>query len=121
NDIVLLDVQVDTGIRFDWDSKEQNIIIGSFFWGYICTELPGGRLAELIGARRVFGYSTLTAALITLITPMAARLSYIAVVITRVILGFMLGATWPAMHPMAAKWIPPNERSKFISNMMGKL
>uniref|UniRef100_A0A1B6JRD3 Major facilitator superfamily (MFS) profile domain-containing protein n=1 Tax=Homalodisca liturata TaxID=320908 RepID=A0A1B6JRD3_9HEMI len=109
---------VDTGIRFDWDAKEQNIIIGSFFWGYICTELPGGRLAELIGARRVFGYSTLTAALITLITPMAARLSYIAVVITRVILGFMLGATWPAMHPMAAKWIPPNERSKFISNMM---
>lgn len=24
------------------------------------------------------------------------------------------------MHPMAAKWIPPNERSKFVSNMMGR-
>jgi len=109
---------VDHGLRFDWNAKEQNIIIGSFFWGYVCTELPGGRLAELVGARRVFGISMLVAALVTLVTPAAARLSYVAVVITRVLLGFMLGVTWPAMHPMAAKWIPPNERSKFISNMM---
>ncbi|KAL3274169.1 hypothetical protein HHI36_015583 [Cryptolaemus montrouzieri] len=33
-------------------------------------------------------------------------------------MGFFLGATWPAMPPMAAKWIPPLERSKFIANMM---
>lgn len=30
------------------------------------------------------------------------------------------GITWPAIIPLAAKWIPPNERSKFIANMMGK-
>jgi hypothetical protein len=30
------------------------------------------------------------------------------------------GATWPAIHPMTARWIPPTERSKFMSNMMGK-
>lgn len=81
---------MDHGVRFEWDSKNQNMIIGSFFWGYVCTELPGGRLAEMIGARRVFGYSMLSASLITLVTPMAARFSYIAVVVTRVILGFML-------------------------------
>jgi hypothetical protein len=30
------------------------------------------------------------------------------------------GASWPAIHPMTARWIPPTERSKFMSNMMGK-
>lgn len=105
-------------IRFSWDEKQQNMIMGSFFFGYVLTELPGGRLAEILGARRVFGYSMLASALITFVTPLAARTGYIAVVITRAILGFMLGATWPAMHPMAAHWIPPMERSKFISNMM---
>ncbi|XP_054268853.1 sialin-like [Macrosteles quadrilineatus] len=113
-----LSTPVDHGIRFPWDAKQQNMIIGSFFWGYICTELPGGRLAEMVGARRVFGYSMLAAAIITLITPLATRVGYVVVVISRVLLGFMLGATWPSVQPMAAKWIPPNERSKFISNMM---
>lgn len=30
------------------------------------------------------------------------------------------GVTWPAILPLAANWIPPNERSKFMANMMGK-
>ncbi|XP_025989174.1 putative inorganic phosphate cotransporter isoform X3 [Solenopsis invicta] len=28
------------------------------------------------------------------------------------------GATWPAIQPMTARWIPPTERSKFVSHMM---
>ena len=39
-------------------------------------------------------------------------------VVSRVALGFLLGASWPAIHPMTAVWIPPMDRSKFISNMM---
>ncbi|XP_066992481.2 sialin [Anabrus simplex] len=104
--------------RYEWDEYLQNMILGSFFWGYICTELPGGRLAEIVGGRRVFGYSMLVASIVTLLTPLAANLHYVAVIILRVVLGFMLGATWPAMHPMTAQWIPPMERSKFIANMM---
>lgn len=104
--------------RYAWNEYEVNQILGSFFWGYICTELPGGRLAEIIGARRVFGYSMLAASATTLLTPLAATIGYEAVAALRVILGFMLGATWPAIHPMTARWIPPMERSKFIANMM---
>lgn len=28
------------------------------------------------------------------------------------------GASWPAIHPMTAVWIPPVDRSKFMANMM---
>ncbi|XP_026826016.1 putative inorganic phosphate cotransporter isoform X2 [Ooceraea biroi] len=105
-------------IKYPWNEYQVNLILGSFFWGYICTEIPGGRLAEVIGTRRVFGYSMLVSSFITLLTPLAANFGYTTVVILRVILGFMLGATWPAIQPMTARWIPPTERSKFVSNMM---
>ena len=69
---------------------QKNFILGSFFWGYICTELPGGRLAEIIGTRRVFGYAMLLSSILTIITPWAADLGYIPVIILRVLLGFFL-------------------------------
>lgn len=104
--------------RYPWNEYEVNLILGSFFWGYICTELPGGRLAEVIGAKRVFGYSMLVSSGVTLLTPLAATYGYMVVAALRTVLGFMLGATWPAIQPMTARWIPPTERSKFVSNMM---
>lgn len=70
--------------------------------------------------RRVFGYSMLAASLLTLLTPAAAYISHVAVITLRVLLGFFLGATWPAILPLAARWIPPMDRSKFMSNMMGE-
>lgn len=109
---------VTQGTKFNWNKYEQNYVLGCFFWGYVLTELPGGRLAEIIGARRVFGYSMLAASLITLLTPLACNWNIYAVILLRILLGLFLGATWPAMPPMAAKWIPPMERSKFIANMM---
>ncbi|CAH2242519.1 jg3834 [Pararge aegeria aegeria] len=104
--------------RYHWDTKQKNLLLGCFFWGYVLTELPGGRLAEIIGARRVFGYSTLLASILTLLSPWAAAAGFGWIVALRVVLGFLLGATWPAILPMASKWIPPMDRSKFMSNMM---
>ncbi|XP_043579089.1 putative inorganic phosphate cotransporter isoform X2 [Bombus pyrosoma] len=104
--------------RYPWNEYQVNLVLGSFFWGYICTELPGGRLAEVVGPKRVFGYSMMISSAVTLLTPLSATYGYIAVVALRAVLGFMLGATWPAIQPMTARWIPPTERSKFVSNMM---
>lgn len=104
--------------RFDWDEGQQSMMLGAFYCGYILTELPGGRLAEIFGARRVFGYAMLITSVLTLLTPTIAKIDWMAVVALRAVIGFMLGATWPAMPPMAAAWIPPLERSSFIANMM---
>lgn len=109
---------VSSETRFNWDETQKNDILGSFFWGYILTELPGGRLAEIVGARRVFGGGMLLASLLTVLTPAACYAHYYVILILRAVLGFFLGATWPAILPMAAAWIAPMERSKFIANMM---
>jgi MFS transporter, ACS family, solute carrier family 17 (sodium-dependent inorganic phosphate cotransporter), other len=67
--------------------------LGCFFWGYVMTELPGGRMAEIFGARKIFGYSMLIASLMTLLTPLAANISHMAVVALRVVIGFTLVPT----------------------------
>ena len=77
--------------RFNWNEQEKQLILGSFFWGYILTELPGGRLAELVGGHRVFGHSMLWASVLTLVTPFAANVGLTAMVVLRAVLGFMLG------------------------------
>lgn len=47
-------------------------------------------MAEVLGARRVFGYSMLLASVVTLLTPMAAKLGFLYVVLCRVVLGIAL-------------------------------
>ncbi|KAG5896952.1 hypothetical protein JTB14_024799 [Gonioctena quinquepunctata] len=105
-------------IRFDWTVSQKNDILGSFFWGYILTELPGGRMAEIVGARRIFGGGMLAASLLTILTPAACYLNIYVIIILRALMGFFLGATMPAIPPIATKWIPPMERSKFMANMV---
>ena len=33
--------------EFQWDSNLKGIILGSFFYGYIITQLPGGKSSKL--------------------------------------------------------------------------
>lgn len=79
------------------------------------TQVPGGRLAELFGGKLIYGYGILITAIFTLLTPIAARISIPALVIVRVLEGVGEGVTYPAMHAMLARWIPPLERSQFAA------
>ena len=39
----------------DDDYDDQGVILGMFFYGYVLTQLPGGRLAEIVGGKWLFG------------------------------------------------------------------
>ena len=65
-------------------------MLGAYFWGYIVTQLPGARLAEMFSAKWVLWVSVMIQVVFTLLTPGAAELSYIAVLVVRFIEG--LGA-----------------------------
>lgn len=73
--------------EFDWDGRVQGLILGSFFWGYIATQIPAGILAEKYSGKHVFGLGIFLASLFTLFTPLAARYSANALIIMRVLIG----------------------------------
>lgn len=70
-----------------WNEYEQGIVLGAFFYGYVLTQIPGGRLAERFGAKWLYGVGVLATALLTLLTPLAAKWSIYAFVVLRVLMG----------------------------------
>ncbi|XP_060664276.1 sialin [Drosophila nasuta] len=101
--------------EFVWDEATQGLVLGSFFYGYVLTQVPGGRMAELLGGKRIYGYGVLITALFTLLTPLAAHIDLPLLVLVRILEGMGEGVTYPAMHAMLAHWIPPLERNKFAA------
>ncbi|XP_015838353.2 putative inorganic phosphate cotransporter [Tribolium castaneum] len=101
--------------EFAWDEAKQGIVLGSFFYGYVLTQVPGGRLAELFGGKLVYGVGVLVTAVFTLLSPIAARINFPLFILVRVLEGMGEGVTFPSMHAMLARWIPPLERSKFAA------
>ncbi len=69
---------------FVWDEKTQGYVLSSFFYGYVVTQYPGGRLAELFGGKWVFGVGILLTAIFTLLTPVAAHTNFALLLAVRV-------------------------------------
>lgn len=38
--------------QFNWDPETVGLIHGSFFWGYIVTQIPGGFISNKLSANR---------------------------------------------------------------------
>ena len=108
------DNQVDQ-FTFDWDEVTQGLVLSSFSYGYIGTQILGGRLAEKYGVKKVFGLSLLMAGVLTLITPPIAKLGIWPFMVLRATLGLCEGVTFPALHAMTARWVAANKRSSFIA------
>ncbi|XP_046466029.1 sialin isoform X1 [Neodiprion pinetum] len=96
---------------FQWDKSTQGLILASYFLGYLVSQLPGGRVAELFSARWVMNGSVMLNAVAAILSPVAANLHYSVLILMRIAQGLGGGVTFPAMHVMIAKWAPPNERS----------
>merc|ERR1719341_2426905 len=65
---------------FDWGEREQGWLLGAFFYGYVATQIPGGRMAEKYGGKMLYGVGVLITAVFTLLTPLAANTSIYALV-----------------------------------------
>ncbi|KAL1129047.1 hypothetical protein AAG570_013579 [Ranatra chinensis] len=97
--------------EFHWSEETQGIILSSFFWGYVITQMPGGLLSEKVGGKIVLGFGILVSSLGTLLTPIAARLGdSIGLIITRICIGLGQGVIYPSLHVVTAHWIPTEER-----------
>lgn len=92
---------------------------GSFFWLHMVLQIPGGLLAQKFGAKSIFGYSNGLVALLTCVIPLSAKFNFKALILIRIFQGLIAGLAWPSMQAMTGKWIPPHERSRFVSAYLG--
>lgn len=76
---------------FAWDENIQGLILASYFYGYFFTQVPGGWVAEKFSAKHVFGVGALINAICALISPIAAKGSYVWLVVIRIIMGIAGG------------------------------
>ena len=101
--------------EFDWDQNEQALLLSSFFYGYLFTQIPGGYLGNRYGGKLVFGLGILVTSVLTLVTPLVAGLNNLYLLVAlRVLEGLGEGVTFPVMHGMIAKWSPTNEKSRMV-------
>lgn len=82
-------------------------------------QVPGGALARVYGTKVIFGYGNMLGSILCSLMPIASYFDFKYLIVLKVLQGFICGGLWPSMHHMVAKWIPPNERSTFISSYMG--
>ncbi|XP_055943016.1 sialin-like [Argiope bruennichi] len=103
------------GAKYNWNSEIQGIVLSSFYYGYIMTQLPGGVLCDKVGAKWLFGGGVLITTALYLLVPLAASWGVIAVVVIRILEGIGEGLTFPALIHAISNWSPKFERSRISS------
>ncbi|CAH0769333.1 unnamed protein product [Bemisia tabaci] len=101
--------------EFNWNIETQGIVLSSFFWGYIATQLPGGYIAVKFGGKRLLGTGVAVTALLTIFTPYFVRKNFYFLIAARIIEGIFEGVSYPATHGLWSRWAPPAERSRLVS------
>ncbi|CAH1154737.1 unnamed protein product [Phaedon cochleariae] len=97
----------------EWKPKK-NLILSSFFWGYVCLQVGAGQLAKKYGTRLFLLGSILIPSVAGVLLPLAgAELGYIGVIICRIVQGLAQGALVPSIHALLSEWAPVSERAKW--------
>ncbi|XP_052759327.1 putative inorganic phosphate cotransporter [Galleria mellonella] len=112
--------RADDTVYFEWSEATQGLILGSFYYGYVLTHLPGGMLAERFGGKWVLGLGLLSTAVCTIITPVTVKVGgATALFILRVIEGLGEGPTMPGLMAVLSRWAPKAERARFGAIVFG--
>ncbi len=98
--------------QYGWDKATQGWVLSSFFVGYLATQLLGGWLATHIGGRKLLAFGVIWWSAFTLVTPLAADVSFAVLVAARVGMGLGEGVAFPSIYTLFGKWIPTHERAR---------
>lgn len=108
-----------SGLPFDWTPVIRGQLLASYSYGVVPGNFIGGWLSLRYGPRRAILWTSLVAALISLISPFLAQCNWGVLLFSRIVIGVTGGVTFPSCHTMVAKWAPPHERARFIWSLLG--
>ncbi|XP_034944012.1 vesicular glutamate transporter 1 [Chelonus insularis] len=102
-------------LKFNWTVATESALDSSFFWGYLVTQVPGGFLASLYPANRIFGLAIAVSSFLNLLVPGALAVDPIVDMGVQICKGLAEGVTYPACHGIWKYWAPPLERSRLAT------
>ena len=84
----------------------------------ICTMILGGRLADVVGGKWVYGVGLLLSSLLSLFTPLllTERDAWAAFGL-RIAQGCLQGVTFPALHALTVRWTTAGGRGLFVAKV----
>jgi len=98
--------------QLGWNETRKGTVLSSFFVGYILMMAASGALANRYGGRLVLGLAVIWWSLFTILTPIAALVSFPTLIAARIALGLGEAAVFPASINMVGRWVPPHFRSR---------
>ncbi|BFG42489.1 hypothetical protein CerSpe_287630 [Prunus speciosa] len=94
--------------------SSKGTILSTFYYGYACSQVPGGWAAQRIGGRCVLLLSFVTWSLTYAFVPLDPN-RVTMMVLARFLVGVAQGFMFPSIHSVLAQWVPPHERSRSVS------
>ncbi|MEQ8662652.1 MAG: MFS transporter, partial [Gammaproteobacteria bacterium] len=105
--------------QFGWDEKTKGLVLSSFFIGYMLFMAPSGWLANKLGGKLILGLAVLWWSVFTVLTPAAAFIGLPLLIIARIAMGLGEAAMFPSAYNLYGRWVPPGERSRAVSLLIG--
>ncbi|KAF7287839.1 hypothetical protein GWI33_000192 [Rhynchophorus ferrugineus] len=106
----------------EWTNK--NVILSSFFWGYIIPQLFAAWMAKKYGPKWFLIGSAIIQSILFILMPItAAYFGSTGVIVSRVLQGFSQGFIIPSFAHLLCQWAPIEERARLGSTVLaaGKL
>ncbi|XP_029674837.1 putative inorganic phosphate cotransporter isoform X1 [Formica exsecta] len=98
---------------YGWDLVQKNLVLSSFFWGYVVTQVPSGYIAGIWSSQKLLSIGMLLCGVFNIVTPIvASKWGLPAVLVCRVGMGLMQACLLPCMQTLLSKWAPPSERAR---------
>ena len=104
--------------EFGWTQTVKGWVLSAFFIGYLLFMVLSGWLAARFGGKRVLALAVIWWSAFTVLTPLAASISFTALIAARIGLGIGEAAVMPAAYDMFSRWVPQVERSRAVSRFL---
>ncbi|XP_076752606.1 putative transporter slc-17.2 isoform X2 [Xylocopa sonorina] len=112
-------IELFNGLPFDWRPQVRGQLIAAYSYGNVPGNFLGGVMAVRWGPKRAILWTSIVAALVSLISPILAQFHWTVLLLSRIIIGLTGGVTFPACHTLVAQWAPPDEKARFVWTLLG--
>lgn len=98
-----------------WTQSTQGIILGSYFYGSVFSQLTSGSVIFLIGSKNALILSTFVSSIFMLFTPYSATFGVVVISIVQTVIGLFHGFSYLAVFTLLGRWSPEKEKSSLAS------